>query len=85
MQQGLNIPAGHESILGGDSDNSGAFVGILAVSCQPGDGLGMIPSDVLDGHRVLGIKILAIQNLERSVVERHAYLTVRINTNLHHK
>lgn len=42
----------------------------------------MVSSDIFDGHRVLGIEIFAVKNLKGPIIERYAYLTLRIDTDL---
>ena len=76
MEQRVDVPASHEPVLGGDSDDSGHFVGILAVGDEPSDGLGVIPSDILDGHCILSVEVSAVEDLERPVSQRHTYFAL---------
>ena len=55
MQQRIDIPASHESVLRGDSDNSGHLIGILAICDKPSDGFGVISSDILNSHRIFRV------------------------------
>ena len=82
VEECLDVPAGHQPVLRRDGDDPGAFVGVLAVCGQPGDGLGVVASDVLDGHGVLGVEVLAVQDLEGAVVEGDAYLAVGVDAHL---
>ena len=82
VKEGLHIPAGHQSVLGRYCDNSWGLIGILAVGCEPGDGFGIATSHVFDGHCVLGVEVLAGQNLKRAVVQGHTDLAIAVDTHL---
>jgi hypothetical protein len=64
MEESVDVPAGHKSILRRNCDHSRHVIGVLAVGRQPGDRLRVVSPDVLDGHRVLAVEITAVQDFE---------------------
>ena len=60
MQQSIDIPASHESILRRNCDNSGHLVCILTICNEPSNWFGMIPSDIFNRHCVFSVEIFAI-------------------------
>lgn len=60
VKQRLDVPAGHQTILGGDSNDSGSLVGVLAVGYHPSDWFSVISPDILDGHDSFAVEIPAV-------------------------
>jgi hypothetical protein len=85
MEEGVNVPAGHQSVLSRYGDHSGLFVLVLTVGDEPGDGFAVIASNALDHHHVFRVQVAAVQYLEGPIVEGHADLAFGVRAHLNQR
>jgi hypothetical protein len=64
VHNGINVPAGHETIDTTDCDEPGSLILILTISKDPINWLGVIALNSSNAHRILSLQIFVIQNFE---------------------